>query len=100
MHVLNATMKSTQNKSAKSQLRRRHACFDHVFPVGCGAFNSLFLFGCVLVTFNYCVNDTHAFNLENRLPIVKYGIADTYFGYSVAGHEIGDDEDDDPVEKW
>lgn len=65
----------------------------------------------VFVTLNYCVSDTEAFNLENRLPIVKYGDADTYFGYSVAGHMIENDEDDDddgvgaggnsgPTEKW
>lgn len=64
------------------------------------------------VTLNYCVSDTEAFNLENRLPIVKYGDADTYFGYSVAGHMIDNDEDDvdgggggaggdsGPTEKW
>lgn len=71
----------------------------------------------VFVTLNYCVDDAVAFNLENRLPIVKYGDADTYFGYSVAGHMIENDEDDDygggggggvgggvgnsgPTEKW
>lgn len=36
------------------------------------------------------VNDINAFNLENRLPIVKYGDLDTYFGYSVASHVIGE----------
>lgn len=99
MHVITASMKSTRNKSANA-LRRRHACFCHVFPVGCSVYNSLLLFGVVIVAFNYCVNDTQAFNLENRLPIFKYGVADTYFGYSVAGHEIGSNDDDDPVEKW
>lgn len=61
----------------------------------------------VFVALNYCVSDTVAFNLENRLPIVKYGDADTYFGYSVAGHIIENDEDDDdadgdsgPTKKW
>lgn len=27
-----------------------------------------------------------SFNLENRLPIVKYGSPNSYFGYSVAEH--------------
>lgn len=35
-------------------------------------------------------NVINAFNLENRLPIVKYGDFDTYFGYSVASHVIGE----------
>lgn len=96
---IDASMKSTRTQSVMSQ-RRRHACSCHVFPVGHSTFNALLLFGLLLIAFNYCVNDTVAFNLENRLPIVKYGDADTYFGYSVAGHEIGDDEDDVPTEKW
>ncbi|XP_055302350.1 integrin alpha-PS1 isoform X2 [Sitodiplosis mosellana] len=100
MHVMYASMKSTRNKSVMSSQRKRHACFCHVFPVGHSTFKSLLLFGFLLIAFNYCVNDTVAFNLENRLPIVKYGDADTYFGYSVAGHEIGDDEDDLPTVKW
>lgn len=29
-----------------------------------------------------------AFNLENRLPIVKRGVDGTYFGYSVASHVV------------
>lgn len=33
------------------------------------------------------------FNLETRLPIVKRGKADSYFGYSVAGHQSLDDVD-------
>lgn len=59
----------------------------------------MFSIVCVLVAFEFCVNDTVAFNLENRLPIVKYGDADTYFGYSVAGHIIGE-KDDAQTEKW
>lgn len=96
---IDACMKSTRNQSVMSQ-RRRHACFCHVFPFGRSTFGSLLLVGFVLAAFNHCVIDTVAFNLENRLPIVKYGDADTYFGYSVAGHEIGDDEDDLPTQKW
>ena len=32
-----------------------------------------------------------AFNLENRLPIVKYGEPSSYFGYSVSTHVIEPD---------
>lgn len=39
------------------------------------------------------------FNLENRLPIIKYGEKDTYFGYSVAMHVIGEKESSDN-RKW
>lgn len=53
--------------------------------------------GFVLLALKCCVNDIDAFNLENRLPIVKYGDADTYFGYSVAGHVVDDKED---LQKW
>lgn len=28
----------------------------------------------------------NAFNLENRLPIIKHGELDSYFGYSIAAH--------------
>lgn len=97
--VMCTSMKSIENKSVMSK-RRRHACFCHVFPVVHSTFKSLLLFGFLFIALNYCVIDTVAFNLENRLPIVKYGDNDTYFGYSVAGHEIGDDEDDLPTEKW
>lgn len=38
------------------------------------------------------INVINAFNLENRLPIVKYGDVDTYFGYSVASHIIGESD--------
>lgn len=35
----------------------------------------------------------NAFNLENRLPLIKYGSAGSYFGYSVAEHVETDSED-------
>lgn len=35
----------------------------------------------------------NAFNLENRLPINKFGAAGSYFGYSVAEHVVTDSED-------
>lgn len=38
------------------------------------------------------------FNLENRLPIIKQGVPDTYFGYSVATHVILSENDHEP--KW
>lgn len=39
------------------------------------------------------ISNIDAFNLENRLPIVKYGDFNTYFGYSVAGHVVGERDD-------
>lgn len=45
------------------------------------------------------INDVNAFNLENRLPIVKYGNVDTYFGYSVASHVI-DEGDGAEKKNW
>ncbi|XP_039497231.1 integrin alpha-PS1 isoform X1 [Drosophila santomea] len=33
---------------------------------------------------------SHTFNLEQRLPIVKYGHRHSHFGYSVATHTIGE----------
>lgn len=35
------------------------------------------------------VNLVVGFNLEQRLPIVKYGHPHSHFGYSVATHSIG-----------
>lgn len=40
----------------------------------------------------------NCFNLENRLPIVKYGEEDSYFGYSIASHIMI--KDDDSQQKW
>ncbi|VVC46162.1 Hypothetical protein CINCED_3A016546 [Cinara cedri] len=34
---------------------------------------------------------TYSFNLDTRLPIVKLGETDSYFGYSVAGHQSYDE---------
>lgn len=116
-----ATTTTTTNTSNWATMvyrcRWRHACLRHVFPaIGNCPMNSttmlVLFYTIVFVTLSYCVSDTVAFNLENRLPIVKYGNADTYFGYSVAGHMIENDEDDDgggggssssnnnPTEKW
>ncbi|XP_055683424.1 integrin alpha-PS1 isoform X1 [Lutzomyia longipalpis] len=39
------------------------------------------------------------FNLENRLPIIKYGEGNSYFGYSVAMHVIGEKDSSDN-RKW
>lgn len=41
-----------------------------------------------ILLFNYGVN---CFNLESRLPIIKFGRSGSYFGYSVAEHSIGND---------
>lgn len=98
MDFMYANEQSVRNKLAMSQ-RRRHACCCHVSAVGHSTLQSVLLGAFFLVAFNYCVNDTVAFNLENRLPIVKYGDADTYFGYSVAGHMIEND-DDGSTQKW
>lgn len=110
-----ATNNSNNWATMVYRCRWRHACFRHVFPaIGNRPMNTttmlVLFYTIVFVTLNYCVNDTVAFNLENRLPIVKYGDADTYFGYSVAGHMIENDEDNDdggggggnsgPTEKW
>lgn len=44
---------------------------------------SLCLFANLLIINVSVVN---SFNLENRLPIIKYGQEGSYFGYSVAEH--------------
>lgn len=37
------------------------------------------------------IPQSDAFNLENRLPVVKYGPhANSYFGYSIATHTVGE----------
>lgn len=41
----------------------------------------------------------NCFNLETRLPIVKYGEENSYFGYSVAEHIIGNKDESDNT-KW
>lgn len=49
--------------------------------------------GCLILvaTVFYIVSalslSANAFNLENRLPLTKYGASGSYFGYSVAEHE-------------
>lgn len=49
--------------------------------------------GClILVATVFCIVSAlslsaNAFNLENRLPLTKYGASGSYFGYSVAEHE-------------
>lgn len=45
----------------------------------------------------YSVN---CFNLESRLPIVKYGEKDSYFGYSVATHVEVDTNGPDEKTRW
>lgn len=68
--------------------------YDH------GTISELIVFCSFLIMMiDYCVDDTEAFNLENRLPIVKYGDVETYFGYSVAGHEV-DVINSNQTEKW
>ncbi|XP_017052130.2 LOW QUALITY PROTEIN: integrin alpha-PS1 [Drosophila ficusphila] len=43
-----------------------------------------------LIPFHCLILITCAFNLEQRLPIVKYGHLHSHFGYSVATHTIGE----------
>lgn len=45
------------------------------------------------------IENGYGFNLENRLPIIKYGDAGTYFGYSLAAHEIGEKNETNNT-KW
>lgn len=52
---------------------------------------------CILISTISILCD--AFNLENRLPIVKRGDNGTYFGYSVASHIVTETEDGSD-EKW
>uniref|UniRef100_A0A1Y1N3Z4 Integrin alpha-2 domain-containing protein n=1 Tax=Photinus pyralis TaxID=7054 RepID=A0A1Y1N3Z4_PHOPY len=40
-----------------------------------------------LLVFIFVTARVDCFNLENRDPIVKRGVADTYFGFSVALHK-------------
>lgn len=82
-------------KSVVSKQRTRttgNDCFQHVF--------SIYYFTLLLIAFNCCIKHIDAFNLENRLPIVKYGEPNSYFGYSVASHVTGDGDDPDNEENW
>lgn len=104
-------MKSKENNAIMSP-RTRHTRFCHVFTTATQprhrtliasttTATTMMLSTIVLYILSYCANGIVAFNLENRLPIVKYGDGDTYFGYSVAGHEIGDEDKPDTIkEKW
>lgn len=51
----------------------------------------------VVICLLYFVN---CFNLESRLPIVKYGEDDSYFGYSVATHVEVDTNGPDERTRW
>lgn len=56
----------------------------------------------MLVTWTYLlisslVQINTGFNLEPRLPLIKYGHPDSYFGYSVAEHVIINNDDRKPV---
>lgn len=42
----------------------------------------------------------NCFNLESRLPIVKYGEDDSYFGYSVATHVEVETNGPDERTRW
>lgn len=46
----------------------------------------------IFMTFNlFQITSVHGFNLETRLPLVKQGHRNSYFGYSVAQHIIIDE---------
>lgn len=49
---------------------------------------------CFIIIFCLMIasHTANAFNLENRLPLTKFGAAGSYFGYSVAEHVEVDDE--------
>lgn len=102
---METSLKSNRRQEHRWRRRRHTSYIRHVFPVVCNngstpnAVHLLMHIGfVVLVALSYCVNDIDAFNLENRLPIVKHGENGTYFGYSVAGHVT--EKDDLKVEKW
>lgn len=50
------------------------------------------LIALLLVTVAALSLSASAFNLENRLPLIKYGAAGSYFGYSVAEHVESEDK--------
>lgn len=91
-------MKTSENNAIILAKMTRHTCFCHVFSLHQQRTLSAIMMymAFILYIFSCCITNIAAFNLENRLPIVKYGDSDTYFGYSVAGHEIGDED----KEKW
>ena len=41
-----------------------------------------------IVVLSITIELSEAFNLENRLPIIKYGEPSSYFGYSVSTHVL------------
>lgn len=54
----------------------------------------------LVLTMNDAVQRTCSFNLETRLPIVKRGKKDSYFGYSVAGHQSFDELIGEVEDSW
>lgn len=60
--------------------------------------SSLVLLKVFIISSILNISLVNCFNLENRLPIVKYGEEDSYFGYSIASHIMV--KDDDSLQKW
>lgn len=54
----------------------------------------------LLLTCSGTVHRALGFNLETRLPIVKRGVKDSYFGYSVAGHQSLDEALKEVAHNW
>ena len=46
------------------------------------------LLGVIVNIFGLCMLVVDAFNLDTKIPIVKTGPEDSYFGFSVAEHQI------------
>ncbi|XP_025410272.1 integrin alpha-PS1 isoform X2 [Sipha flava] len=54
----------------------------------------------LLVLFCAGVLQSHSFNLETRLPIVKRGHTESYFGFAVAGHQSFDELKGEVEHSW
>ena len=54
----------------------------------------------IILVINVIVCLVSGFNLENRLPIWKYGPANSYFGYSIAAHIMDNEDNINSNSKW
>lgn len=82
--------KKTKLSNQRTTRKTSYYCFQHV--------SSIYYAFVLIALLNCYVRHIDGFNLENRLPIVKLGDANSYFGYSVASHVIETDGPDN--EKW
>ncbi|XP_067003096.1 integrin alpha-PS1 isoform X2 [Anabrus simplex] len=53
-----------------------------------------------VVLISVCLECVLSFNLEHRIPIIKRGERDSYFGYSVAQHQSVDEGPPNRVQSW